>query len=100
MDKTTGRTGIADWTAEDDYWRSNYSNRAYIGTNRDYNYWQPAYRYGYESAQRYHGRNWNDVESDLRTGWDRWEHRGTMTGTWENIKAAVRDAWDRVTGNR
>ena len=100
MEKTTGRTGMLDWTAEDDYWRTTYMNRSYIGPNRDYDYWRPAYRYGYESAQQYQGKNWNDVETDLRTGWDRYEHRGTLTATWENIKAAVRDGWDRVTGNR
>jgi DNA ligase-1 len=100
MEKTTGRAGTMDWTAEDDYWRTNYQNRSYIGSNRDYTYWQPAYRYGYESAQLYQGKSWNDVESDLATGWDRYEHRGTMSATWENIKAAVRDGWDRITGNR
>jgi hypothetical protein len=100
MEKTTGRTGVMDWTAEDEYWRSNYSNRPYIGSNRDYDYWQPAYRYGYESAQRYQGRNWNDVENDLRGGWDTYPHRGSARGTWEEIKAAVRDGWDRLVGNR
>jgi hypothetical protein len=44
------------------------------------------------------GRNWNEVEADLRTGWDKFEHRGTST--WENVKAAVRDAWHRVTGQK
>jgi hypothetical protein len=100
MDKTTGRSSTLDWTAEDEYWRTNYANRPYTGSNRDYSYWQPAYRYGYESAQRHRGRAWNDVEPDLRSGWDSWEHRGTLNATWENIKAAARDAWDRVTGNR
>lgn len=100
MNQTTGRSSTLDWTTEDEYWRSNFTNRPYVGTNRDYNYWQPAYRYGYESAQRYQGRNWNDVENDLRAGWDRYEHRGTMRGTWEDIKAAVRDGWDRLVGNK
>jgi hypothetical protein len=44
------------------------------------------------------GRSWNDVESDLRTGWDRYEGRGNST--WENVKDAVRDAWHRVTGQK
>ena len=97
MDKT-GRTPTLDWTAEDDYWRKNYSTRPYIGSDRTYERWQPGYRYGWESAQRYQGRQWNDVEHDLRSGWDRYEHRGTST--WEQIKDAVRDGWNRMTGNR
>jgi hypothetical protein len=43
-------------------------------------------------------REWNDVENDLRTGWNTYEHRGSST--WEQVKDAVRDAWDRVTGRR
>jgi len=100
MDKSTGRSGVLDWTTEDEYWRSNYASRPYIGSNRDYSYWQPAYRYGYDSANQYKGRHWSDVENDLRTGWDKYPHRGTARGTWEEIKAAVRDGWDRLVGNR
>lgn len=93
------RTGpMLDWKNEEDYWRTNYSGRPYVGANPDFNYWRPAYRYGYDSAMKYQGRSWNDVEDDLRTGWDRLEERGQTT--WEQIKAAVRDGWDRVMGNR
>jgi hypothetical protein len=59
---------------------------------------EPAYRYGFESAHRYEGRNWNDIESQLSTNWTTYEHR--TKSTWEEIKGAVRDAWDRVTGRR
>jgi hypothetical protein len=44
------------------------------------------------------GRSWDDAESDLRSGWDSYEHRGESQSTWEEIKEAVRDAWDRVAG--
>ena len=67
-----------------------------VNADRGFDFYQPGYRYGYESATRHRGRKWTDVESDLRTGWDRYEHRGQ--GTWENVQDAVRDAWNRVTG--
>jgi hypothetical protein len=86
-----------DWTAEDEYWRTNYKNRPYAGRD-DYSQWEPAYRYGFESSQRYQNRNWEDVEHDLSSGWTRFEHRGQRT--WEQVKNAVRDAWDRVTGHK
>ena len=87
------------WNDEDTYWRENYGTRPYASSGgRDYSYYQPGYRYGYESASRYQGRNWDDVESDLERDWDRYEYRGNST--WQSIKDAVRDAWDRVTGNR
>ena len=101
MDQSKGRTGtISDWQAEDDYWRTNYETRPYIGSNRKYDDWQPAYRYGYESSQRYPGRRWEDVEPNLRSGWETYEYRRDNRSTWEQVKDAVRDAWNRVTGNR
>jgi hypothetical protein len=93
--KATDRQ-LADWDAEDTFWRDSWSTRPYAVADRGYDYYRPGYRYGYESAARHRGRQWTDVETDLRSGWDRYEHRGQST--WENVKDAVRDAWDRVTG--
>ena len=87
------------WTDEDTYWRTNYRTRPYASSaSRDYDYYQPGYRYGFEAANRYNGRSWTDVENDLKRGWDTVEYRSQAT--WEQIKDAVRDGWDRVTGNR
>ena len=97
MDKTN-RNATLDWTSEDEYWRGTYKSRPY-SSSYGYEHWQPAYRYGYESAQKYHNRKWEDVESDLSSGWNRYEHR-TGESTWEQVKHAVRDAWDRMVGNR
>ena len=89
----------SSWDDEDIYWRSNYRARPYASdAGRDYDYYRPGYRYGYEAANRYQNRTWNDVEADLSRDWSSYEHRGTST--WEQMKQAVRDAWDRVTGNR
>ena len=83
------------WDDEDIYWRENYAARPYA-SGSTYDTLRPGYRYGYESAQRYRGRNWADVERDLEREWDTYPNRGT--GTWQQMKNAVRDAWDRVTG--
>jgi hypothetical protein len=91
------KNSTLDWSTEDEYWRSNFKNRPYAGKH-DYSELQPAYRYGYESSKRYQNRKWEDVENDLRSGWTSYEHRGDST--WERAKGAVRDAWDRVTGNK
>ena len=88
---------IGDWDSEDTYWESNYKNRPYA-KGGDYASYRGGYSYGFECANRFKGRNWDDVASDLKRDWQRYEHRGQST--WENIKDAVRDAWDRVTGKR
>jgi hypothetical protein len=86
-----------DWNSEDEYWRKNYRTRPYASSGTyDYDYYQPGYRFGAESATRYSGRSWDEVETDLRRDWDRYEYRGQST--WDQIKSAARDAWDRVTG--
>lgn len=50
----------------------------------------------YESANKYRGRAWNDVERDLERDWNTYSYRGKST--WQQVKDAARDAWDRVTG--
>jgi uncharacterized protein (TIGR02271 family) len=55
--------------------------------------YEPAYHYG-EAARsdaRYQGRQWDEVEPQLRGGWESLE-----PGTWEKFKAAIRHAWERV----
>ncbi|HET7600377.1 MAG TPA: hypothetical protein VFK09_08795 [Gemmatimonadales bacterium] len=86
------------WESEDLYWRDNFGARPYV-LGEDYERYRPAYRYGFESGRHHMGRTWEEAESDLRSGWDRYEHRGSGQSTWEDIKDAVRDAWDRVTGH-
>lgn len=86
------------WEVEDVYWQDNYRNRPYV-LGDDYERYRPGYRYGFESARHNMGRTWDEAEPDLRSGWDRYEHRGSAKSTWEDIKDAVRDAWDRVTGH-
>jgi len=95
---TTGATGttMGDWNTEEQWWRDNWSKRPYAKADRGYEFYRPAYRYGFESANRYQGRRWHEVEADVRSGWDKFEHRSKST--WEDIKDAVRDVWDHVTG--
>lgn len=97
---TGGAGSAADWGTEDRFWRENFSTRPYRKADRGYEHYQPGYRYGFESANRYSGREWNDVEPELRSGWDSYEHRGSGQSTWEDIKDSVRDAWDKVRGRK
>lgn len=88
-----------DWNEDDSYWRTNFRNRPYASAgDRDYEYYRPAYRFGYDAANRYEGRDWTDVETDLATSWGTYEHRGMST--WDQMRDAVRDAWDRVRGRK
>lgn len=57
-----------------------------------YESFQPAYRYGYEYAGQYGGRNWSDVEMGAR---QRWESQHPES-KWEQIKDAVREGFERA----
>jgi hypothetical protein len=85
-----------DWNRDRVWWRENFRNRPYAMADRTFEDYEPGYRYAYESYGQYKGRAFNDVESDLRTGWNTFEGRGRST--WENVKDSVRDAWDKLTG--
>jgi hypothetical protein len=93
-------TWKASWETEDNYWHENFTSRPYALGPDYYDRFRPGYRYGFESAQHHMGRGWEDAETDLQRGWETYEHRGEASSTWEEIKAAVRDAWDRVVSAR
>ena len=84
-----------DPTAENEYWRSNYTSRPYVGSNKSFSDYGPAYGYGVDSYSRHPGRNFDDVESDLSREWS--SARGTSNLDWANAKNASRDAWNRLS---
>ena len=87
-----------DWNLDERWWRENFRNRPYVTADRRFEDYAPAYRFGYDAANRYRGKNWNDVEFNLSTDWEKYEGRGDST--WEKVKDSVRDAWDNLTGRR
>ena len=84
-----------DPTAEMAYWRENFKRRPYYRAGSDFDAYEPAYRYGWESATHPDNadRRFEDAEPDLERGWSRGE-RGTQT--WYEVREATRDAWERV----
>ncbi|HEX8476835.1 MAG TPA: DUF2382 domain-containing protein [Telluria sp.] len=96
----SAQTGIDDpaWspqTASDDtayrsHWTSNYAT-----SGTPYEQYAPAYSYGSTMAGQYRGRQWNDVESDMRTQWE--ARNSGSPSTWEQFKGAIRQGWDNVT---
>ena len=90
---TTTGTNLDDDTYYRNDWQTNYASQG--GTYDDY---APAYRYGYDMRRdpRYQGRDWDAVESDLRSDWNT-RYGSSGASTWERMKAAVRSGWNRMT---
>jgi Domain of unknown function (DUF2382) len=85
-----------DFAAYEPEFRTHYDT-AFAPRGSPYDRWAPAYRYGYDMATdpRYRDRDWAAVETDARRDWEQ-RHRGT----WEEMKDAIRYAWDKVRGRR
>ncbi len=86
----------SDWRTEDAYWQSAYPERPYARADRSYEFYRSAYRYGVERAAMWRAREWADAEGDLRDGWGALDPESGAP--WEEMKDAVRDAWDHVRG--
>lgn len=87
-----GVAEMVDPTVEDAYWRESHVNQPYYTKGREYDAFAPAYRTGYEGRVKYHGRQFDEIESDLQEDYKR--HNGELD--WVDVKDATRNAWNRV----
>lgn len=47
------------------------------------------------SNAQYSGREWNDIEGDARTSW---EKENKDQGTWDSVRNSVRSSWEKFRG--
>ena len=89
--------GIAEAINPTDYTRhfeSSFRERPYYATGRDWNDYQPAYQYGYDTYSAYRGQRFDDVEEQLQRDWD--TTRGSSRLAWGEAREAVRDGWHHI----
>jgi len=94
----TGDANVQGWDNVSSGFRQRWQSRYGTSGGRFEDY-EPGYRYGYEMASdpRYQGRNWNDVEPDLRRNYQSWGQGQGYTsgeGDWDRFRDSVHDAWD------
>jgi len=77
-------------------WRDRYRFRPYYIAGTPFEHWEPAYRFGWESARRpeYAHRSFGDLEDELAAEWRK--ERQAVGDDWRLYRDAVRDAWDRI----
>lgn len=96
---TTGALHEINWGTDDLHWREQYRQQPYATSDRPYEFYQPAYRYGCEASFTYGTLPWTDaVESELARGWP--QARGESTASWDQVKGAVKDGWERARSRR
>lgn len=85
-----------DATEEAQLWRDRYRLRPYYLSGTTFEHWEPAYRFGWESARRpeHAHRSFDDLEDELAAEWRK--ERQAVGDDWRLYRDAVRDAWDRI----
>jgi uncharacterized protein (TIGR02271 family) len=94
----TGDVNVHGWDNVASNFRQRWQSRYGTSGGRFEDY-EPGYRYGYEMSNdpRYKGREWTDVEPDLRSNYGTWGQKyGYRSGDndWDRFRDSVHDAWD------
>ena len=86
-------------TVEREFWSKNFQTRPYYKSGKEYSEYEPAYRFGWESAARkdYAGKKFDEVEPELLRDWN--GSADGATDPWTDARDATHDAWLRVRGN-
>ncbi len=80
-------------TAEEAYWREQYTKEPYYETGKGYDDYAPAYRLGLDGRSNRAG-TFDDAQTDLSSDWDSKKDRSTLS--WPQAQVASRAAWNRV----
>jgi hypothetical protein len=85
-----------DATEEARFWKDRYQVRPYYRSGTTFEHWEPAYRFGWESARRPElaQRSFGDLEDELSAEWRK--EREAVGDDWRLYRDAVKDAWDRI----
>lgn len=84
-----------DPTREEAHWREFYRSRPYVTPAARFEDYGPAYSYGVHAYGLYPPQRFEDVEAELAHNWD--AMRGKSDLSWEQARAATRDAWQRLS---
>ena len=81
-------------TDYEDHFKKNYRDTAYYKSGREWNDYQPAYQYGYDTYGQYRGQRFEDAEPTLERNWR--DTRGDSRLEWNDARHAVRDGWHHI----
>jgi hypothetical protein len=89
--RAVAEAATAVTTDDDNYYRSHY-DRSPIADRR-YDDVAPAYHLGHIASRNpdYHSRSFDDIESDLRSGWT----KNSNLGSWDSVRGYAREGYSR-----
>ncbi len=81
-----------DPVVEEAYWHQHFVTRPYVDQNASFCDYEPAYRYGWESASLHPDRSFEECAAELEAGWENARHGSNLT--WSQARFAAQDAWE------
>lgn len=80
--------------AQDVFWRGHFRDCDYTESDRNYEYYRPAFRAGWEARAEHPQTTFAALEQTLRSRWN-----PDLAGlSWQEARPAVRDAFERADG--
>ena len=76
------------------HFRGEYKKLPAYVAGREWNDYEPAYKYGYDTYAEYRGKACDTVESDLQRKWDATRHASRLP--WDEARHAVREGWHYI----
>jgi uncharacterized protein (TIGR02271 family) len=89
-----GAAEVVNPTAEDEYWRTNYTSRSYVEKGKPYETYRPAYEFGWTNQSRFAGKKFDECELDLKRDWEKTAYSKSFG--WDKARYPIRDAFDRL----
>jgi hypothetical protein len=94
----SGRTAAkpVDLKAEEEYWRKHHEDQPHASEGTTFEQFAPAYRVGAEAAQKYPGREFDEIEVDVVLDYEKHEVGSALP--WDHVRGASKAAWAKVSG--
>ena len=76
------------------YFEKRFRDAPYYTAGTEWNDYEPAYRYGYDTFSDYRGHRFDEVAPELERKWN--TVKGKSRLAWSDAKEAVRDGWHHL----
>ncbi len=83
----------ANLSENEKYWSEHWKDRPYVRADRSWEDYVEAFRMGWESHEKFEGRDFAQIEEELKREWDK--QRGGSKLSWDEARNACCDAWGR-----
>ena len=89
--------GVAEMlhpTEDQASWREHHADQPW--KEEPYEHYEPAYKAGFEAAQRHAGAHYDEIEANVARDYEK--NDANLAIPWDRARPAVRSAWHRVSG--